>query len=105
MSLHLDSKFLAIVTGILKAYGLENETYVFGSRVRGDHKKYSDLDLVLKHKAPLPTQILIKLKDDFEKSHLPISVDFVEWFHISDDFRKRIEQELVPLKAKSAPAK
>lgn len=98
MSLHVDPSYLETVKEILKKYGIDKETYAFGSRVRGDHRQYSDLDLLLKRSSPLETRILVQLKNDFESSNLPITVDFIEWCKITEDFRKNIENDLELIK-------
>jgi type I restriction enzyme S subunit len=95
MKIYLDPRSQKIVAEILKKNGIHENVFVFGSRARGDHKEYSDLDLISKQTEPLQTQKLIQIKEDFKNSQLPIAVDFIEWAKISDDFRKKIEPELV----------
>lgn len=95
MNIYLDPKHLISIQEILKKHGVHQKTYVFGSRARGDHKKYSDLDLLVKQDQPLETAVLVGLKDDFENSDLPFTVDLVEWCKISDDFKKNISIDLV----------
>lgn len=55
--------------------------YLFGSRAKGNYKKYSDIDLLLiTHKeAPSPQQRLIKsqVEEDLINSSLPYKVDMV----------------------------
>lgn len=97
MSLHLDESHLNIVKNILQKYGLKGETYAFGSRVRGDHHRYSDLDLVLKRVGPIETDQLVKVKNEFEESDLPITVDLIEWVRISEDFKKNIQDDLIAI--------
>lgn len=97
MSIHLDPKHLNLVRKIIEKHGLSQVTYVFGSRARGDHKKYSDLDLLLKQENSLETSALVALKNDFESSDLPFTVDIVEWSKIAEDFKKNIQPDLIPL--------
>ena len=97
MKIYLDPDSLKMVLSILKKNEIHSEVYVFGSRSRGDHNEYSDLDLLLKQSNPLETRQIIKLNSDFEDSDLPIAVDFIEWSKISDDFKEKIKSELVPL--------
>ncbi len=97
MSIHLESEYLKIILDIVAKHELTKAVYVFGSRARGDHKKYSDLDLAIKNETPLPAQTLVKMKDDFENSQLPFTVDVIEWSKITPEFKKNIENDLIPL--------
>lgn len=97
MSIHLDSKHLVSIQEILSKYGVEKNVFVFGSRARGDHKEYSDLDLLVKQDRPLELAVLVGLKDAFEGSDLPFTVDVVEWCKIAEDFKKNISDDLVPI--------
>lgn len=94
MSIHLDSKYLNIVKYILNKNSLSGCVYAFGSRVRGDHNKYSDLDLVVKLNETLDPAQLAKVKAELEQSDLPITVDLIEWTKISQEFRNKIKEDL-----------
>lgn len=48
---------------------------IFGSRARGDFKYYSDIDFAIKFRE----DILLELKDKFEGSNLPYTVDIVDY--------------------------
>lgn len=58
MSLHLDPEHMKSVSRILRRHGLGEDVFAFGSRVRVDHKKYSDLDLLIRRSKPLDTESL-----------------------------------------------
>ncbi|CAN5462047.1 nucleotidyltransferase domain-containing protein [soil metagenome] len=88
--LDLDARYLKIIKAILKEYVAEYEVHVFGSRVTGKAKLYSDIDLLLKGNEPLEWRRLESLKDAFSESNLPISVDVVDWNTISAEFAKMI---------------
>jgi predicted nucleotidyltransferase len=54
------------------------ELWIFGSRARGDHQKFSDIDILVK--APTDKEwsaILSKIKEDIEERLFPYKVDFV----------------------------
>lgn len=76
---------------ILKKY--EVKAYVFGSRARNTAQLLSDLDLCLKDDYDKST--IRKLQDDFEESDLPFKVDIVVWSHISENFQKHIQKDLI----------
>ena len=67
--------------------------YIFGSRARGDAKKYSDIDIAIKSKDLTP-QITEKLKYIFENSTLPYEVDIVDLNNISENFKNIILGDL-----------
>ncbi|WP_413613386.1 nucleotidyltransferase family protein [Bdellovibrio sp. HCB-110] len=50
---------------------------IFGSRVRGGYRQYSDLDLWIESVPPLDRTEEADLRSLFEESELPIKVDIV----------------------------
>jgi len=85
---------LRLVKGILAEVVPRREVRAFGSRVRGETKPYSDLDLaVMPGGEPSPADWLMQLKEAFAESDLPFSVDVVDWTRLSKGFRKIIERE------------
>ncbi len=68
---------------------------VFGSRVKNSAHKFSDLDLCIME--DLPSNIIFKIEEDFRESDLPFKVELLEWHKISEDFRRSIKNDLVPL--------
>lgn len=82
---------LRIIRAILRKYIPGCEVRVFGSRLGGAAKKYSDLDLVVVGREKLPKKILYLLREEFEESDLPFRVDILDWLTISGDFRKIIK--------------
>lgn len=86
---------LKIVCEILKTHAGNYAVWAFGSRVKGNAKKYSDLDLVIMTNHPLSFSKMAILKEAFDESNLPIRVDIVDWADTSETFRKIIEQNKV----------
>ncbi len=83
---------------LLNHFSSHASVWVFGSRVKGTARKFSDLDLVIDiNHRPLPLILLTQLLDDFEESDLPYKVDVVDWNTISDDFKTEIIEERIPL--------
>lgn len=89
-SLDLSDEDLKIVNDIIKKYIPDKTVWAFGSRVTGKAKKFSDLDLVIVNVKELDFNLYVELKNAFDESDLPIKVDIVEWFHLSDSFKKII---------------
>jgi predicted nucleotidyltransferase len=71
--------------------------WVFGSRVTGSARRYSDLDLALQGDAPLDWGILARLKDALSESDLTMKVDLVDLLAVDEAFRKIIESNMVRL--------
>src|SRR3990167_10843625 len=66
-----------IVRDILQKHVPHLEVWAFGSRVKGNAKPYSDLDLAIISLQPLPMTVSAALADDFSESDLPWRVDVV----------------------------
>lgn len=71
--------------------------FVFGSRVTGAHRKYSDLDIALDTGSPIDLAILTRIKERLSQSNIPILVDIVDYRSVSDDFKSIIDQGKVIL--------
>jgi len=98
----IETKYLEMIKSILYQHIPEYEVWIFGSRVRGQAYRYSDIDLVLIGKEKLDLHRLEALRDDFSESDLPFMVDVLDWHDISDSFRQAILRRyevLVPAEA------
>lgn len=91
----LNSHDLNVVCEILKNYASEYTVWAFGSRVKGNAKKYSDLDLVIMTSQPLSFSKMAIIKEAFDESDLPIRVDVVDWAETTETFQKIIEHNKV----------
>ena len=93
MSRHnLSEKELKIIADILKD---QKNVFVFGSRVTGNARKFSDLDLCLKERRSVYEYEI--LKEKFEESDLPFTVDLVEYHLVHDAFRQIIDKHCMKL--------
>lgn len=68
----------------------ETEVRVFGSRYKGNAKKYSDLDLAIVSKNDIYWETIADIKDEFQESDLPFRVDIIDWNNIEDSFKETI---------------
>ena len=66
---------------------------VFGSRATGRARPFSDLDLLLLEPAQLSWAPRADLRDAFEASELPFSVDVVELNSLAPGMRQRVLNE------------
>lgn len=81
------------ILSILNRYIPDAEAWVFGSRIKGTFKSYSDLDLLIIGKEKMSINSMGELREAFQESDLPFRVDLVDWHRISPEFRFLIEQE------------
>lgn len=86
----MEEQYLTAVLNILAKYPYT--FYAFGSRVKGTHRKFSDLDLCFVE--PIPIAIQGEIREDFEESNLPFKVDLVDFNRASTDFQNKIRSEL-----------
>ena len=88
---------LEMVRGILQRHVPEREVWAFGSRVQGNAKPFSDLDLAVLGEQPLELSIQAELAEEFSESNLPFKVGIVDWATTSERFRQIIRKEYVVL--------
>lgn len=89
--LDLAPEHLAEVRRILQLYVPGRTVRAFGSRVQGNAKPFSDLDLAIMGDTPLGFRQLAALKDAFADSDLPFRVDVVDWATTGEAFRGIID--------------
>ena len=87
----LSEKHRAIVDNILKS--VPYSFYVFGSRVKGTAKPFSDLDLAVEETLLMRERSLLETM--FEESDLPFKVDLIELEKVDKEFVKNIKPDLV----------
>ena len=96
----LDDRHLDFVLSVLKRNisDVDAKFYIFGSRVKGTNKKYSDIDIAIDlNGKKLDTSILGKILIEFQDSTLPYEVDVVDLNSIDEKFRNLIKKDLVLL--------
>lgn len=93
--LYIEPAHKKVVCAILERHlPVHSKVWVFGSRAKGNIKKFSDLDLLIDAGGqPLSWTVLGRLTDEFDISDLPYKVDIVDWATVSEEFRKRIVSE------------
>lgn len=81
-----------------QALGPEAEVFAFGSRVQGNARPFSDLDLLLKSAKPISYAQLAEAEELLAESDLPFTVDLLDEARISHEFQQRIKPDLMKLK-------
>lgn len=77
----------AIVLRILNEIVPDREVRVFGSRVTGKAKPFSDLDLAIMGDEPLSLETRARLEEAFSESDLPWKVDILDQFSSDQAFQ------------------
>ncbi len=70
--------------------------WAFGSRVKGNARTTSDLDLVVFAKSSQKPQVFA-LQEALEESNLPFKVDLLIWDDIPENFKANIQQHYIEL--------
>lgn len=90
----LTGKEKKIVLDIVKKYP-EYEFFAYGSRVKGNFVKSSDLDILIKSANSIPDEIIEKLKQEFYHSLLPFIVNITDYHEIDKNFYENIKADLI----------
>lgn len=83
-----------ILKNILQKYPYK--FYVYGSRARGDARRYSDIDIYCNE--AIEKIDLVNLQIDLEESDITIKVDITDKSRCSDEFLNMIKCDLVEIK-------
>ncbi|MDD5307678.1 MAG: nucleotidyltransferase domain-containing protein [Deltaproteobacteria bacterium] len=102
MSIDLQTGHLAEVRRILAALVPDVEAWIFGSRVSGAAKEFSDVDIALVAEGPLDPGTLAALDLEFAESDLPMKIDVVDWARVEPAFRAVIEKNHMVLSSPAA---
>ncbi len=94
VTIHISSAQRQILSALLAQYLPQTLVWAFGSRVKGNFRPDSDLDLVVFSKATQSASIS-DLKEALDESLLPFSVDVLVWDEIGQDFREHILEKYV----------
>lgn len=82
-----------IIKEILKPYPYT--FYYYGSRVKGDYTKSSDLDILIKSDKEIPTSIMEKISIEFNESTIPYIVNLSDYQKMDKNFYNLIEPTLI----------
>ena len=64
--------------------------YLFGSRARGDNSPSSDIDIALDVGRKIDLYELSLINEEIEESTIPFTVDVIDLYNVSEDFKKNI---------------
>ncbi len=89
----LSPRDLTTLKRILARLVPEREVRAFGSRIAGNARENSDLDLVVVGPDKVSRRTLSSLRHELEESSVPVTVDVLDWHRISPEFRNNIEKQ------------
>ena len=78
MAVKIDPKDKAFVVETIRRFFPNAMILAFGSRIRGDAKPYSDLDVAIDNGEVLDYATLAQLKESFAESRLAYKIDVVD---------------------------
>ncbi len=75
------------------------EVWIFGSRAREDHKKFSDLDILysVPKNSELPRGFIFTIKDNMENSNFPYKMDLVDIDQLAKSYFDGVMKDRVKL--------
>lgn len=87
------------VSCLLAQHLPSTQVWLYGSRVRGNARATSDLDMVV-FAAPEQQAQVSQLREAFEQSNLPFPVDLFVWSSVPEKFKKNIQQNYIEIQTK-----
>ena len=84
-----------IIDTILTPYKDKYDFYYYGSRVKGNFRFLSDLDILIKSKNEVLSSDLEIIKTLFDNSNLSYVVNFTDYNNIDENFYNLIKNDLV----------
>ncbi len=92
-----DSQFKILLDLVIRP--LQNQgakVFIFGSRAKGNHHPFSDIDLLFQENPnqPIQPEFVSKIMDDIENSNLVIKVDLVNEQALAKSYRDTVLLEM-----------
>lgn len=87
---------LSLVINPLKERGAR--VFIFGSRARGNHHPFSDIDILYIEGSNAISDIdIAKIKEDIEDSNITIKVDLVNSKSLASSYRPSVEKDQIEI--------
>jgi len=88
----LEKKHFFTIIEIIQKNLPHSHVFLFGSRYKGTHFPYSDVDLLFDNHKPLEFLEYSTLREDFEESNIPYFIDIVDLYSLEESYKKNILQ-------------
>lgn len=94
-----EKDYLLLVKLVKTPLNTAGETlWCYGSRARGDHSPFSDLDLMIEpgsaHKPQLQS-LIGKISEQLTQSNLPIKIDLVLFSEFAESYKNKYQTEKI----------
>ncbi len=73
------------------------DIFIFGSMATGSENKYSDYDIGISGESEVPGAKMANIQADLEESEILRKVDVVDFFIVTDDFKKNALEKIIKL--------
>ena len=93
----LENKYIEFIKNTINNVLTDVEIYIFGSRVQGVAKKYSDVDIALRSSEMIKFSDILRIKSLFENSIFPYKVDIVNLDSVTPEFLSIIEKDMIKI--------
>jgi predicted nucleotidyltransferase len=81
------------IVSLIAALMPDVKIYLFGSRARQTHSKWSDIDLALDAGHVLPNVKVDEVKSVLEATNMPYKVDVLDFHSVSADMQASIKRD------------
>ncbi len=81
------------LVAIISSYLPNARIILFGSRARGDTVSGSDIDIALDNKTRIDVHTIYAIKEAFEETRIPFTVDVIDLHAVSEMFKQQIFTE------------
>lgn len=75
----------------------KTQVFIFGSRANKNAREFSDVDIGFISTEKIPLFTISLLREDFENSNIPFSVDLVDFTKVSEDFKNQAFKNTISL--------
>lgn len=90
-----ESEYQFILKNVVKPLQAKGaKIWCFGSRARGDHSKFSDLDLMLESSSDLSNEIG-KISEKIIESNFPYKLDIVQEKNFADSYKENFKKDKI----------
>ena len=72
------------------------QAFLFGSRVKGSPRQWSDYDVGIHGKDAVPLETIGLINEDLENSSLPVMVDVVDFSQVPNTFKNIALRNIKP---------
>jgi predicted nucleotidyltransferase len=72
------------------------KVWIFGSRARGEHSKFSDVDIMVEATTDV-SNVIGQAREAIIESNFPYKVDIVDLRDFAAEYRSNFEREKVPM--------